>query len=225
MAQREVGVVGQRWLRGISVGMAVFCGFVALMLTISVVITLAGAAVSEWSGKSTSWRASDPAGVASAAYNRTVLIICPAGAVRCRPSRPPEIKPYISAMLGSLTLQVPLMALAYGLFQACACFVGIARGKLLARRTVDRLVRFAVAGLGFVLLTPFAGRLGGWVADGSRGLMSWATGDRSFQVSAYTANYANVSGLLTVIYAVTLTVIAVVMVKASTIADDHAQIV
>lgn len=133
----------------------------------------------------------------------------------------------MSAMLGYAVLYAPLAALAYGLYQACACFVGLARGQLLARRTIDRLVRFSVAGLSFVLLAPHAGRIGGLVTDGSRKVMDFVTGDRTvlFSISVYNANYAGVNGLLTVIYAVTLTVIAVVMVKASTIADDHAQIV
>jgi hypothetical protein len=206
--------------------MAVFCGFVAMIVAGMVALSLVATAASDWSRKPVSWRVGQQGSFASAGVNRTVLVICkPGDAAMCKPTRPPEVKGYIANLLGHLTLAMPLAALSYGLFQACAGFTGIARGQPLARRTTNRLVRFAVAGLAFVLLTPFIARLSGVIADSARKVMNLFTGDRSFQVSAYSANYTEVSGLLTMVYAVALTLVAVILVKASRIADDHAQII
>ena len=46
-----------------------------------------------------------------------------------------------------------------------------------------------------------------------------------FSVGSYAASYAGVNSLLTIVYAITLTMIALVMIKATTIVEDHAQIV
>lgn len=226
MEQRKTGV--GRCLRGISAVMAVFCGLVATALTLLVVVTLVWSATTGWTNRPVHWKVGNDQANVAAEVERNAQVSCePGKATLCPTSKPTDIKGYLSEQLGQAMTQAPLVALVYGLFQACICFVGFARGRLLARRTVDGLVRFAVAGLVFVLVGPFAGRLGGLVADSSRKLMDLVTGDRSvlFSVSSYTVSYDGVSNLLTMIYAVTLTVIAVVMVKASAIADDHAQIV
>lgn len=228
MSEVDANVSGGRWLRGVSGVMAVFCGLVAVTLTLMVVVMLASTAITGWTAQPRSWQVGEGAASVSGHFDQKALKSCrPGEAALCPDPGPPKIKAYVSSLLGYVVLHAPLAALAYGLFQACACFVGLAKGQLLARRTIDRLVRFSVAGLIFVLLAPQAGRIAALVADGSRKLMDLVTGDRSvlFSFSSYSVSYAGVNGLLTMIYAVTLTVIAVVMVKASTIADDHAQIV
>lgn len=214
---------GERWLKVVGGGMAVFCGLVGTLVTVAVVILLIGEANFQWTGKPMAWRVGQPGSPVSAYASGKVS--CPPRVTRCGAAHKPEAKHYVPAMLGQLALQAPLAALAYGLFQASAGFVGVARGQSLARCTTGRLVRFAVAGLSFVLLAPQAGRIGAFVADGSRKLISLATGDRSYQVSVYTVGFENVTSLLTMVYALALTIIAVILVKASTIADDHAQIV
>ena len=214
---------GDRWLKVLSGAMAVFCGLVATLVTVAVLILLIGEASFQWTGKPMAWRVGQPGSPVSAYADGKVS--CPPGVMRCGAAHKPEAKHYVPALLGQLALQAPLVALAYGLFQASAGFVGVARGRSLTRRTTGRLVRFAVAGLSFVLLEPHAGRIGAFVADGSRKLISLATGDRSYQVSFYTVGFENVTSLLTMVYALALTIIALILVKASTIADDHAQIV
>jgi hypothetical protein len=216
---------GERWLKVVSGAMAVFCGVVGLVLALMVVTMLAGVAITDWNNKSGSWRIGSE-GVASAGFERSVVTSCRSGEEPlCAPSGPPTIKSYVSQLLGQLIVQAPLAALAYGLFQASACFVEIARGRMLARRTVHRLVRFSIAGLTFVVLAPQAGRIAGFVANGAYKLMSLIAGDKSFSFSSFTTQYIGMHGVLTVIYAVALTIIAVILVKASTIAEDHAQIV
>lgn len=217
-----------RWLRRVSGAMAIFCGFAAAVLTLAVAASLIGGAIAEWRGRPAAYAIGGNAAHVTGKFSGVRLESCASDKAKlCPADHPPEMKGYMSGQLAAITLQAPLAALAYGLFEACACFVGLSRGRALARRTVDRLMRFSLAGLAFVLLSPCAGLVAGWVFEGSRRLMDAVTNDNKllFSVSHYTANYTGVSGLLTVIYAVTLTVIAVVMAKASTIADDHAQIV
>ncbi|PZR35408.1 hypothetical protein [Caulobacter segnis] len=217
-----------RWLRRVSGAMALFTGIVATALTLAVVVSLIGSAISGWRARPVAWAVGGKTASVSAEFDSTRQKSCTPGArALCPSSGPPDIKGYVSGQLGAAVLQLPLAVLAYGLLQACGCFFELARGRMLARRTVDGLVRFSMAGLTFVVLSPFAGGLAALVADGARKVMDLATGDSSvfFSVSVFSASYAGATGLLTVIYAVTLTVIAVVMVKASTIADDHAQIV
>ncbi|WP_291880206.1 hypothetical protein [Caulobacter sp.] len=211
--------------------MAGFCGLMATALTMIVAGMLVLTAIADWTHQQATWRAGNDKMNVAAKVTSTAEVCGPDKPSPCPILKPdtarPTLKAYVSGLIGKAVMQAPLAALAYGLFQACACFVGFARGRLLARRTVDQLVRFALAGLGFVLLSPFAAKLGGLATDGSRKLMDIVTGDRSvlFSVSTYTASYAGVSNVLTVIYAVTLTLIALIMVKAAAIADDHAQIV
>lgn len=223
-----IGRTEGRWLRGVSGVMAVFCGGLAALLVFGVVILTASSAISEWWTRPVSWTFEGRAVAMSSTQTIVAFRSCrPGEPERCTRRDHPDAKTYASVMAGRAATQLPLIALAYGLFHACACFVGFARGRLLARRTVDRLVRFSVGGLAFVLTAPYAGTLGGVVTDGVRRLLDLASGDRSVlsSLSVYVVSYAGVSQLLTIVYAVTLTVIAVVMVKASAIADDHAQIV
>lgn len=216
---------GERWLKVVSGAMSVFCALVGLVLALMVVALLAGGAIADWKNKSGSWRFGQE-GVASVGFERSVEQSCrPGEEPLCAHSNAPTVKSYVSRLLGQLIVQAPLAALAYGLLQACACFAEIARGRLLAQRTVRRLIRFSLAGLIFVLFAPQAGRLAGFVADGAYKMMSLIAGEKSFSFSSYTTHYIGMHGMLSVVYAVTLTIIAVIMAKASTIADDHAQIV
>lgn len=216
------------WLRRASGGMAAFCGLFASVLTLAVVVMLVGGAISEWRGRSIDYVVGGKLANASAKFESARLESCATDKAKLCPAvGRPEMKGYISARLASVVLNAPLAALAYALFQAGACFVGLARGRALARRTVDHLVRFAVAGLVFVVLSPFAGLLAGWTAHGSRRLMDALTSDSKvlFSVGSYAASYAGVNSLLTIVYAITLTMIALVIIKATTIVEDHAQIV
>lgn len=219
------GFWGERGLKLVSGGMAIFCGGAAVLCAVMVTAMLIATARFEWTGKPISWRVGEARTFASASIGKTESACQPADSRLCDPSRPREIDRFAAAMLGQLTMQTPLAALAYGLFQASAGFVGVARGRPLARRTTGRFVRFALAGLGFVLLMPNIGRLAAFIADGSHKLINMAAGTRAYQVSHYTATYGDFTSLLTMVYALALTIIALILVKASTIADDHAQIV
>ncbi len=129
----------------------------------------------------------------------------------------------LSLFVGAL----PLLALAYGLLEACRCFAAMAKGRFLARETVSRLTRFAIGGLLFVVLFPHAGAMAAAVNEGLGTALDVLT--RQPQPISRTTHYdftvTGMSEWLNTIYALTLTVVALVMARASSIAEDHAQIV
>lgn len=122
-------------------------------------------------------------------------------------------------------MQTPLAALTYSLLQTYAYFAEITRGQLLAQRTVRHLIRFSLTRLIFVLFTPQAGRLTNFVTDKAYKIISLITSEKSFSFSNYTTHYINIHKILSVVYTITLTIITMIIAKASTITDNHAQIV
>lgn len=222
------GVWGERGLRGLSALMAAFCGFATLLTAVILISSVASAAIGASTGRPVNWSLSSNGASTHGKFKFGATTTCPTlpNSVCPPATKAPRVEnfaPLIAGMVGAL---LPLAALVYGLSQACLCFLGMAKGRFLHRKTAARLNRFAFGGLLFVLGTPFSGAVGRLFAGLAHGMIDLVTGQKSFWFSSgFGMTHSGVLGLLTAIYAVTLTVIAVVMVKASTIADDHAQIV
>ena len=127
---------------------------------------------------------------------------------------------------GNSAALLPSTVLAYGLVHACLCFVGIARGRHLDSGTIHHLMKFALGGLLFLCLTPFASTLSRLAAHATFILVNDTWAKRvSYVYDGSNMTLPILADALTPIYAVTLTVIALIMVRASRIAEDHAQIV
>jgi hypothetical protein len=122
----------------------------------------------------------------------------------------------------------PFVALVVGLAEASACFVCMARRRFLGRGTVRHLRNFAVCGLAFVFLSPHLRALA-YGLDYLVDMAANALGPKNVTVydrfADFTLATSGVSDVLTVIFALTLVVIASVMARAAAIAEDHAQIV
>lgn len=223
-----VGAWGERGLRGLSALMATFCGFATLLTAVMLIGLFANTAIGVSTGKPLNWSLSSHGVSTHGKFKVRATTTCPTlpNGICPKATSGPRVQvfaPLIAGMGGAL---LPLAALVYGLSQASLCFLGMARGEFLQRRTAARLTRFAAGGLLFVLGTPFSGVMGQAFARLTHRIMDLIIGEKSFAFfSGFGTTYSGVTGVLTAIYAVTLTVIAVVMVKASRIADDHAQII
>ena len=103
----------------------------------------------------------------------------------------------------------------------------MAKGRFLARATVSRLTRFAIGGLLFVVLFPHADAIATAVTAGlgtALDLLTQAAQPSSRSIE-FKIRVTGMSEWLNAIYALTLTVVALVMARASSMAEDHAQIV
>lgn len=222
-AQRtDTGVWGVRGLRGLSGLMAVFCGLAATVLGVVAIAMVATVAIAAATDKPVHWNASSKAAAIRGDSDMYRKCLSQRGTTCAKPS----VREIAPATVGTAASLLPMAALVYGLSQACLCFVGMARGRFLHRQTASRLMRFATGGLLFVLFSPLSATISRTAMGLTYQLIDVATGQKTIVLlSGYDATVSGVSGPLTAIYAITLTVIAVVMVKASTIADDHAQIV
>jgi hypothetical protein len=140
----------------------------------------------------------------------------------------PAISGTIIAWLNIGVIFAPFVALAAGLAEATACFVGMARGRFLARDTVRHLRNFAVLGLAFLVLFPNLHAIA-YGADRLVDIAANFLGPRGVTVYDDLANFnVQIRGLtdaLTMVYALALAAIVAVMTKAAAIAEDHAQIV
>ncbi len=212
-------------LNGFSGLMAALCGFAAVIVAyiyLGVFATTAHIAVT---GKPWEWRWQ---GASASASGSTEWTTCTGEFQACTTQTRPVLgfdnaAPLVVG-LGAATL--PGVVLAYGLFQAGLCFIALARGRYLQRRTVSRLARFALAGLFFVIASPFAGHLGKMAATLTGKAIQLFSGDHlSATFFAVDTTVTGVQEILIPIYAITLTIIALVMVRAARIAEDHAQIV
>jgi hypothetical protein len=214
-------------LRGVSGFMAAFCGLatvVVFVFTLVMFVGVGAAMISASRTGETTWRSS------------SITLQARSQSQTCDPSRPTACSPgpaslseqlvaplALSLVVGAL----PLLALVYGLLEASRCFGAMAKGRFLARETVARLTRFAVGGLVFVVLSPHAGAMTGATYE-SLGrvfdLLTHAAPEGSYS-SHFKFTVTGASEWLNAIYALTLTVVALVMARASSIAEDHAQIV
>jgi len=223
----------RRWraggLRGVSGVMAAFCGVATALVfafTLILFVGLGAAVVSASKTGETVWRSD---AIALEARSQRQPACPPARQAACPPASPAKLPAGDIATM-SLSLLVgalPLLALSYGLLEASRCFGAMARGRFLARATVSRLTRFAIGGLFFVLLFPHAGAMAAAVNQGLGtvvDLMTHASQPTS-RSSQFNFRVTGMSEWLNAIYALTLTVVALVMARASSIAEDHAQIV
>ncbi|NGM49658.1 hypothetical protein G5B46_08585 [Caulobacter sp. 602-2] len=225
MAIRTISTHLPRWrdtgLRGLSLAMALFCGaaaaaIVSLVFFGSVLTSLVSVTGRPLDFDMPHLSLQIPVSKRTSCYED-----------RCQelPAARP-LSEEAPSFAGSSAALLPSTLLAYGLVHACLCFIGIARGRHLAKATIRHLVKFALGGLLFLCLTPFASALSRLAAHVTFFLVNptWA------KKVVYVYNGANMTlpilaDALTPIYAVTLTIIALIMVRASRIAEDHAQIV
>jgi hypothetical protein len=242
--------VAEGGLFSLNGAMALFCGLMAVLFGLFLAIFLVGSIIVQLGlapDGNCSWNWGKP-GAATTAHAEARLTQTPAtvtnttcetingGKLACktatRPMRPEDVKPdLVRDVLNWLYIPictVPLAALVFGLAQASACFVGLARGRYFERTTVRQLRNFALGGLIFMLVFPNVNAIGDSIVGGVDMIVNalepkgvsvhHATGRTSFDIAGFAA-------ALPVIYALTLSVIAWVMAKAAAIAEDHAQIV
>lgn len=216
-------------LRGVSGAMAAFCGVATVFVfafTMIVFVGIGAAVVSASKTGETVWRSG---AINLEARSQRQPPCPPAHQAACPPASPasPSASDIVTISLALLVGALPLLALAYGLLEASRCFGAMAKGRFLARATVSRLTRFAVGGLFFVLLFPHAGAMAAAVNQGlgtALDLLTHAPQPIS-RSSQFNFKVTGMSEWLNAIYALTLTVVALVMARASSIAEDHAQIV
>lgn len=211
-----------RGLQVLSGLMAAFSGLAAAIVGAMVIGFFASLTVGVVRDQPVAW--STAAKGVSASGDFSVRRTCAtAGESDCAKPSAWVVAPLVAGMAAAL---LPMAALAYGLSQACLCFVGMARARFLERRTASRLAHFAAGGLLFVLASPFSDGLARGAVGLTHRVIDLVTGQNTAMlVSSFGVSLSGVSGPLTALYAVTLTVIAGVLVKASRIADDHAQII
>ncbi|KSB88394.1 hypothetical protein AS593_22720 [Caulobacter vibrioides] len=224
---------GSQWrdagLRGFSGLMAAFCGLSGIVLAAMIAAGLASGAYSHLTGANVDWTKgkAETSVTLRSSLNKTICSPMPNGGAKCQKSTDGiSLSEAAPSFFGSLVAATPGFALVYGLLQATLCFVGLASGAYLHRATVSRLKKFAVAGLIFLFANPIAGVLGRLAAYLTYHVIRVASGKDGFAwFGNFERTYEGVNDILVPIYAVTLTIIALVMVRASRIAEDHAQIV
>ncbi|WP_167858713.1 DUF2975 domain-containing protein [Methylobacterium nonmethylotrophicum] len=117
----------------------------------------------------------------------------------------------ITALAVSL---VPLTVLVRGLMRARACFRAFASGRIFATEAVESLRGFSVAVFGATLLQPVAGAalsaLLSWGGPSGRGAVVVSLGSDT---------------LLSLLFAGTVAVMAMVLAEALVLADENAQFV
>ena len=153
--------------------------------------------------------------------------------------RKANLTPYnlIKSAIRTLCWSIPPILLAIGLLEAAKCLNGLASGQYFQASTVGHLRNFAIFGLLYVLLHPFTNLLGYIILNAiySFQMFTWKFWPPRipwaifypgpYVLSADDRWMKFIFGLLIVHYAFTLTVIATVMAKASTIVEDHAEII
>ncbi|WP_407528307.1 DUF2975 domain-containing protein [Methylobacterium oryzisoli] len=109
---------------------------------------------------------------------------------------------------------VPVAVLLRGLMHARACFRAFAAGRIFAAEAVESLRGFAVAVFGATLLQPVAGAalsvLLSWGGPSGRGALVVSVGSDT---------------LLSLLFAGTVAVMALVLAEALALADENAQFV
>jgi|GEM_PF-2947926 len=197
-----------------------------MVLTLIVAGLVIGTLYSMTTGSPLNWNLGDKANTSSSGSFQTTSKCIGPGATCATPQQPrlsaTDMAPVV---IGMTVAMLPGAILAYGLTQASLCFLALARGRYLQRKTVQRLTRFAFAGLIFVASQPISGVLGMIAATLTNEVIQALTKGDGVKVFTATSAFQGVSELLVGVYAVTLTIIALIMVRASRIAEDHAQIV
>ncbi|MBI1682201.1 hypothetical protein [Caulobacter hibisci] len=210
-------------LRGFSGLMAGVCGLASVVLATVIVICFAAIMRTMTTGEPLHW---DPNRNISVSIESTYKD-CPSGSAECKTITGSSMpKSGVPAMMGIALVMLPSAILAYAFGQGAACFFSLARGRYLQRKTVTHLTHFALAGLIFVLASPFAELLGQAAASLMDGLVELLTHQPvETELNVIKATFKGAPGFLSGVYAVAMTIIALIMVRASRIAEDHAQIV
>lgn len=234
MAIRTISTHLPSWrdagLRSFSGLMALVCGLAGIVLAVMIFAAFGSVTYSTLTGRSLSWSAGEKAEVSSS-FERKAMH-CAGPEEKCQGASPAAMEPNTNARLalpmlsGMAAAIAPGVVLAFGLIQAGLCFLSLAGGRYLERKTVRRLTRFAVSGLIFVAANPLANLLGSIVAKLTTALLSFIAHEKAVtEFTQFNMKYTGAPDMLIGVYAVTLTIIALVMVRASRIAEDHAQIV
>ena len=133
----------------------------------------------------------------------------------------PDIGNLIDGLAMSIIV-LPIAALVYGLTQAAACFLSLARRRWFEERTITHLRNFALGGLVFLVATPAAPPLARLISSVS---ILWLPRWAKVNPGNFNLDLAPLPTLLTGVYAIALAVITVVLAHARKVAEDHAQIV
>ncbi|PVM91903.1 hypothetical protein [Caulobacter endophyticus] len=214
-------------LRAFCGAMAAACALASLAMAFVMIGSFVAVTYAMTTGQNFQWNRTAPSASVSVQGQSTT---CAKGATTCEttPLKAFPVEAVAPSIVGFTVAFLPGAVLAYGLAEACLCFFAFARGRYLQRRTTAQLARFAVAGLFFVVTAPMAGALAkgaGELTIKAIALASRDGGETTAQFTAFTTTFTGANGLLIGLYAVTLTVIALIMARAATIAEDHAQIV
>lgn len=143
----------------------------------------------------------------------------------CRTSGPYPIATVIGVALSGLMALLPLLVLAFALAQAALSYLDLSRGRLLTSPLARRTMRFAIAALAFLVIASVAKPLASWIMALFTDAFP-AQGSARVETVAPTAlAFEPVLRWLTPFLAASLAIHATMLVKASAIAEDHAQIV
>ena len=208
-------------LRGLSLAMALFCGAAAATIVALILLGSVVTSIVSVTGR--------PLNVEAPHLSLQIPVskrtFCYDGQCQELPTAQ-SFSEEAPSFAGRSAALLPSALLAYGLVHACLCFVGIARGRHLAKATIRHLVKFALGGLLFLCLTPFASALSRLAANATFTLVNFTWAKRvSYVYDGSNMTLPILADALPPIYAITLTIIALVMVRAAHIAEDHAQIV
>ena len=141
------------------------------------------------------------------------------------------------ASVRTLLWSIPILLLARGLLEASRCLNGLSAGRYFEVATVTHLRNFATSGLFYVLLSPCVPVIGNVILHVQEAIMQFywklrppGHGIHIFWPDPLDFSHENLgigktfSGFLVSLYALTLTIIATVMARASTIVEDHAEV-
>ncbi len=141
------------------------------------------------------------------------------------------------ASIRTVLWSIPVLILARGLLEASRCLNGLAAGRYFEVDTVTHLRNFATSGLLYVLLSPCMPILGNVILHAEEAIMQlyrerWPPDEIHYfwpvPLDFSPDNFGiakTFSEFLVGLYALTLTIIATVMARASTIVEDHAEII
>lgn len=143
----------------------------------------------------------------------------------CRTSGPYPVSTVLGVALSSLAALLPLLVLAFALAQAALSYLDLSRGRLLTSPLARRTMRFAIAALSFLVIASISTPLASWIMALFTDAFEVRGGARAETLAPTALVFEPVMRWLTPFLAASLAIHATMLVKASAIAEDHAQIV
>lgn len=144
----------------------------------------------------------------------------------CQRFGPTPLPTALGVSLSGAVALSPLLILAFAMAQATLSYLDISRGRLLTSLLARRTMRFAISALAFLVIASVSTPIATWVMEAFTDVFRAAAGHEPTRTIAPTALSADpVLSWLTPFLAASLAIHAAMLVKASAIAEDHAQIV